>query len=211
MITIKTKVLAIVMLASLLVSACEISIPMIPGLKKDGVQVPALEVKVKIAGETEPAPTDEPAFDPIATETPEEFAEVVASFVSLKYDETDGENVATGQTRLIAFYLRDAQAAGATQEAMEQAAAAIQQEADTVEASVFEGNTLQLDEHWAWLVWCSNADGVNPPADVSDVFDMLPQGPARFWIQVPFAEGVPLRSDNTWTGCADGFWAVTVH
>lgn len=156
-----------------------------------------------------PAATEAPAATEPAAEAPAASAPA-GPFVSLKYDES-GEFMPEGQTRLIALYLRDAQAAGSSQEAMEKAISLIQQEASTVEATVFEGTTLTLDQHQAWMVWCSNSEGINPPSDVSDVFDNMPTGPGKVWIQVPFGENVPLRSDDAWTGCADGFWAVAVN
>lgn len=131
---------------------------------------------------------------------------------SLNYDESNADPLTSGQTRLIALYLRDAEAAGTTQAAMEAAIVAIQQEAAASNATVMQGSTLTLPQRVAWLVWCSNAQSVDYPADISDVFDLLPQGPGRVWIQVPFAEGVPLRSKDTFSGCTGGdFWAVRVH
>lgn len=132
--------------------------------------------------------------------------------VELKYDETGGTNLTSGQSKLIALYLR--LKAPISQGALEGAVAKIQQEAATTKAATFEGTTLTLDQRQAWLVWCSNASQVDPPADVSLVHEVTlldPKTVGRTWIQVPFANGVPLRSDDTWTGCSEKFWAVAVH
>lgn len=131
---------------------------------------------------------------------------------SLKYDETGGVNLAPGQKQLIATYLR--LPAPISQAALEAPVAKIQAEAATAKATVFEGTTLTLDQRVAWLVWCSDATQVDPPADVSLVHEVSlldPKTLGRVWIQVPFAQGVPLRSDDTWTGCNGQFWAVAVH
>lgn len=130
----------------------------------------------------------------------------------LKYDETGGVVLAPGQKQLIALYLR--LPAPISQNALEGAVAKIQQEAAAAKAMVFEGLNLKLDQRQAWLVWCSNATAVDPPADVSLVHEVTLLDPAtvgRVWIQVPFAEGVPLRTDDTWTGCSGDFWAVAVR
>lgn len=156
-------------------------------------------------------PTPEPQPTPYVPPVPTPVAPP-AEVGSLNYDETNGDPLTPGQTRLIALYLRDAEAVGTTQAAMEQAVSLIQQEAAAVNATVQQAASLTLDQRVAWFVWCSNASAADFPADVSDVFDKLPQGPGRVWIQVPFAEGVPLRSKDTFSGCTGGdFWAVRVH
>ena len=134
-----------------------------------------------------------------------------SGFVWLNYDETDGDLLIPGQSRLIALYLREAEGQGTTQAAMEEAVRLIQHEAASANATTMQGLTLTLPQRQAWLVWCSDASKVDYPTDISDVFDMLPQGPGRIWIQVPFAEGVPLRSDDTFLGCTGEFWAVAVN
>jgi hypothetical protein len=135
------------------------------------------------------------------------------TYTSLNYDETNSDPLTVGQNRLVAEYLREAMGAGGTQAAMESAIMAIQIEAANAQASVFEGATLILDQHHAWLVWCSDASGADFPTDTSDVFDTLRQGHGMVWIQVPFAPEVPLRSKDTFSGCNSptGFWAVAVH
>ncbi|MBI3577390.1 hypothetical protein HY086_05120 [Candidatus Gottesmanbacteria bacterium] len=130
--------------------------------------------------------------------------------VSLKYDETGGIKLTPGQQKLVSQYLRDAMAKGTTQPAMESAVRSIQAEATSAKATVYTGNTLALNQLQAWMLWCPNAKEVDTPTDVSDVFNKLEAGPGKIWIQVPFAEGVPLRTKNTWKGCPEGFWAVAV-
>lgn len=133
---------------------------------------------------------------------------------SLNYDETNADALTPEQTQLIALYLRIL--APITQAQLESAVSQIQVEAAASSAVTFQGSTLTLDQNQAWLVWCSDATAVDPPADVSlvheiSLLDVNTLG--RVWIQVPFATGVPLRTDDTWTGCnaTAGFWAVKVH
>jgi hypothetical protein len=138
----------------------------------------------------------------------------VSAYVSLNYDETNGDPLTPGQSQLIALYLRIP--APITQTQLETAVSQIQQEAAAANATTFQGSTLKLDQHQAWLVWCSDATQVDPPADVSLVHEITLLDPStlgRVWIQVPFADGVPIRSDDTWKGCNSqtGFWAVAVH
>ena len=100
-----------------------------------------------------------------------------------------------------------------SQQTLESAVAAIQQEAANVQAETYEGATLTLNQNQAWFVWCSNGTEVDPPADVSIIHEqsLLADGTVgQVWIQIPFADGVPLRSDDTWQGC-ESFWAVKVH
>jgi hypothetical protein len=137
-----------------------------------------------------------------------------APHVSLKYDETKNGLLTNGQTQLIARYLRID--APISQASLEAAISKIQQEAAATQATTFEGPNLRLDQRQAWLVWCSDATRVNPPADISLIHEVTlldPNTRGRVWIQVPFASGVPLRSDDTWEGCNSptGFWAVAVH
>lgn len=135
-----------------------------------------------------------------------------STYASLKYDETNGTALITGQSKLIALYIRDAMGQNGTQQAMEAAISNIQVEAQNTKATVFESSSLQLDQRQAWLVWCSNADTADFPTDTSDVMDKLRHGPGRIWIQVPFAQGVPLRSKDSFSDCTGGkFWAVAVH
>ena len=89
---------------------------------------------------------------------------------SLKYDETGGTALVPGQKQLIALYLR--LPAPISQAALEAAVAKIQQEAVAANATTFEGLTLKLDQKVAWLVWCSDATKVDPPADVSLVHEI---------------------------------------
>jgi hypothetical protein len=131
--------------------------------------------------------------------------------VMLKYDETGGVLLPTGQTKLVADYLRIPGQVSQVQ--IEAAVAAIQAEAVAVGATtVVTTGTLVLDQHYAWLVWCPDATAVDPPADVSHVMDpslLDTTTLGRVYIQVPFAAGVPLRTDDTWSGCT-AFWAVAV-
>lgn len=131
---------------------------------------------------------------------------------SLNYDESNADALTPGQSQLIALYLRIP--APITQSQLETAVSQIQQEAAAANATTFQGTTLTLNQNQAWLVWCSDATQVDPPADVSLVHEItLLAGDTRgrLYIQVPFAQGVPLRTDDTWTGCNGTFWAVAVH
>jgi hypothetical protein len=114
--------------------------------------------------------------------------------------------------QLIARYLRIA--APISQASLEAAISQIQQEAVAAHATTFQGQILTLDQHQAWLVWCSDGTQVDPPSDVSLVHEvtlLASNTLGRVWIQVPFAMGVPLRTDDTWKGCNPSFWAVAVH
>lgn len=134
------------------------------------------------------------------------------TYVSLNYDETNGDPLTPGQSQLIAIYLRVAMGSNGTQTAMEAAISFIQNEAQVVHATVKEGDTLTLPRDHAWLVWCSNATQVNAPTDVSDVFGQLRTGAGKVWIVVPFAAGVPWPSANTFSGCTGArFWSVAIH
>jgi hypothetical protein len=161
---------------------------------------------------TATAPAAPPAANPPAN-PPNPVPAASAPAASLKYDETGGVTLTTGQTRLVADYLREAMAASGTQAAMEKAIASIQIEAANAKATTAQGKTLKLDQRVAWLVWCSDSTNADFPTDTSDVFDKIRQGPGKVWIQVPFATGVPLRSKDTFSGCnaPSGFWAVRVH
>lgn len=150
----------------------------------------------------------------VAVVAPTAAPKQTGQFVSLNYDESNSDPLTPGQSQLIALYLRIA--APITQAELENAISQIQQEAATTKAATFQGSTLTLDQRQAWAVWCSNATNVDPPADVSLVHEITllhPNTLGRVWIQVPFAAGVPLRSDNTWRGCnsSSGFWAVAVR
>ncbi len=174
-----------------------------------------------------PTPTQAPTSTPVpptATRVPPTSAPTATitttiaispstGIVSLKYDETNGTALTPGQSRLIALYLREA-GAGPSQAEMEKAVAAIQLEAKNAGATVFQGSTLKLDQHHAWLVWTPNALNSEQPNDVSKVYSSLPLVAipptlGRVYIQVPFAEGVPLRTKDTWSGAE--YWAVAVH
>ena len=159
------------------------------------------------------APIQRPPVD--SPQQPPTEAPVVQSngFVSLNYDETNNDSNAVGQTQIIAQYLRIPAPIGQT--TLEAAISQIQHEAAAANATTFQGNTLTLDQNQAWLVWCSDATQVDPPADVSLIHEitLLAQNTiGRVWIQVPFASGVPLRTDDTWSGCnsPSGFWATAV-
>lgn len=169
-----------------------------------------------------PATTGNPPVDPAkapakATPVPAPTpspppAAKASAIVALKYDETGGVKLVVGQSKLVAEYLR--LESPISQSALESAVAQIQLEADKAKVTRHEGSTLTLAQDQAWLVWCSNATAVDPPADVSLVHELtLLAGDTfgRIWIQVPFAEDVPLRSDDTWSGCSAQFWAVAVH
>jgi hypothetical protein len=163
---------------------------------------------------TTPTPTAAPAVEQPAPAQQHDAAPSVSAYVSLNYDETNGDPLTPGQSQLIALYLRIP--APITQTQLETAVSQIQQEAAAANATTFQGSTLKLDQHQAWLVWCSDATQVDPPADVSLVHEITLLDPStlgRVWIQVPFADGVPIRSDDTWKGCNSqtGFWAVAVH
>lgn len=160
-----------------------------------------------------PATPTQPAVQQPAAPAPEPTAvpPTTIQFTSLNYDETNLDRLTTGQRQLVALYFREAMKAGSTQAAIEAAIKEIQQDAAAAKATTFEGATLKLDQHWAWLVWCSDASGVDYPTDTSDVFDKLAQGPGRVWIQVPFASGVPLRTKDSFSGCNGKFWAVAIH
>jgi len=141
-------------------------------------------------------------------------------FISLNYDETNGDPLIPGQTRLIASYLRfdtvTKKPVTITQKMLEGAITAIQSEASATDATTFEGSILKLNQRHAWLVWCSDARKVDPPSDVSVVHEeklLAPETYGRVWIQIPFEDGVPPRVDDTWQGCNSekGFWAVAVH
>jgi len=136
-----------------------------------------------------------------------------ALYVSLNYDETNGDPLTTGQMQLIARYLRIP--APISQAALEAAISQIQQEAVAAHATTFQGQILTLDQRQAWFIWCSDARMVDPPSDVIVVQPTRP-APETFgsiWVQIPFAPGVPRRVDDTWRGCnsPSGFWAVAVH
>ncbi|MBI5126957.1 hypothetical protein HZA76_00685 [Candidatus Roizmanbacteria bacterium] len=112
----------------------------------------------------------------------------------------------------MALCLRTAEADfNVTQAEMEACVVSTQQMAANANATVFEGSELTLDSYQAWYVWCSDATTVDAPTDVSMVFDHLPTGPGRIWIQNVFDPNVPARSDDTWTGCNGKFWATAVH
>lgn len=135
-------------------------------------------------------------------------------FVVLNYDESNSDPLTPGQTQLIALYLRIP--APISQASLEAAISQIQLEAAATNTTTLQGPFLKLDQNQAWLVWCSDATQVDPPADVSLVHEvtlLASNTLGRVWIQVPFAAGVPLRSDDTWIGCnsPSGFWAVAVH
>lgn len=150
--------------------------------------------------------------EPSATLPPPAAPSGSTANTSLNYDETNADALVPGQSQLIAVYLRIA--APITQGQLENAVSAIQQEAAAANATTFQGSSLTLDQHRAWLVWCSDSTNVDPPADVSLVHEitlLASNTLGRVWIQVPFADGVPLRSDDTWTGCNGTFWAVAVH
>ncbi len=139
-------------------------------------------------------------------------AGAVAPSLGLNFDETGGDALSLGQSQIAAAYLRID--APISQGALEAAAASIQREAAAAGVPQFSSATLVLDQNVAWLVYCQNATVVDPPADVSLVHEvslLAPGTTARFWIQVPFAEGVPLRSDDTWVGCDTNFLAVSVY
>lgn len=154
-----------------------------------------------------PAETRIDSVDP-----PQDFpSEALPATSSLNYDETNSDPLPAGQSRLVAEYLR--LESPISQQTLESAVAAIQQEAANVQAETYEGATLTLNQNQAWFVWCSNGTEVDPPADVSIIHEqsLLADGTVgQVWIQIPFADGVPLRSDDTWQGC-ESFWAVKVH
>lgn len=146
---------------------------------------------------------------PAATSAPATTAPAAVPTGSLKFDETGGMVLAPGQTKLIALYYR--LPAPITQAALENAVKQTQLEAKNAKAEVHQGKTLKLDQRKAWGVWCSNATKVDPPSDVSLVHELsllAATTVGRFWVQVPFAEGVPLRNDDTWTDCQGEFWAT---
>lgn len=149
-----------------------------------------------------------PAPAPAAPEAPAPAP--VNTRASLNYDESNGDPLTSGQTALIATYLRIS--APITQQQLESAVGKIQQEGAGAKAEVHEGQTLTLDDRWAWFVWCSNAANVHVPTDVSDtlakLYDASTMG--HVWVQNNLDPKVPARSDNTWSGC-DNFWAVAVH
>ena len=151
-----------------------------------------------------------PDTTPVALATTSALQQLLLATVaagSLKYDETGGTALVPGQKQLIALYLR--LPAPISQAALEAAVAKIQQEAVAANATTFEGLTLKLDQKVAWLVWCSDATKVDPPADVSLVHEITLLAKAtvgRVWIQVPFAEGVPLRSEYLTDVCK--IWAT---
>ncbi len=182
------------------------------GITLDGNQLGGTPVSDTVTGlpargGAAPEVTVEPTVAPTVEPSPEVEAE---KYVSLNYDESNGDALTPGQENIVAKYLRDAEAAGVTQAAMETAIGFIQQEAARVGATVFEGKELTLDQHQAWLVWCSDATGANVPTDASVIFDQLPQGPGNAWIQIIFDQRVPVRGDNTFKGCNGTFWAVAV-
>lgn len=162
------------------------------------------------------APTAAPAVSASKVEqptqqlaTPEKPTQT--AYVSLNYDETNGDPLTPGQSQLIAIYLRAAMGSNGTQSAMEAAISSIQREAQAANATVREGNTFVPPRDHSWLVWCSNASGVTEPTDVSDVFGTHRTGPGKVWVVVPFAAGVPLPTLNTFSNCGGSFWAVAVH
>lgn len=155
--------------------------------------------------------TEVPVIEEAPTEAP--LAEPLTQS-SLNYDETNADALVPGQKQLIALYLRIPAPISQTQ--LEYAVSQIQTEAVAANAVTFQNSTLTLDQHQAWLVWCSDATQVDPPADVSLVHEitlLATNTVGRVWIQVPFAQGVPLRTDDTWKGCNSptGFWSVAVH
>ena len=173
----------------------------------------ALAASPQPAATSTPAgPTSAPAATVVAPGPVASPAAPTGSMVSLNYDETNSDPLTQGQKALVAAYLR--LPAPISQATLEAAVAKIQQEAAAAKASVLECQTLTLDQKVAWLVWCSDATRVDPPADVSLVHEVSlldPKTVGRTWIQVPFAAGVPLRSDASWAGCPAKFWAVRVH
>lgn len=176
---------------------------------------PALSAPPSAAVVQQQVPPQDRTSPLVPSTVPTDTTTVVTNntFIALKYDETGGTGLTSGQTRLAALYLRDAMGAGSTQSAMEAAIASIQREAAASHATTFQGATLTLDQHQAWLVGCSDASRVDFPADTSIVFDKMPKGPAQVYIQVPFAQGVPIRTKDTFSGCnaPAGFWAVAVR
>lgn len=180
----------------------------IPAVFASNEATPVPTQEVAKSETTEFPPTE--AVQPTPMPTPPAFQASVMS-ASLNYDESNNDPLSVGQNQLIALYLR--LPAPIMQSDLENAISQIQQEAAAVNATVFEGSTLTLDQSVAWLVWCSDATFVDPPADVSLVHEITlldSTTVGRVWVQVPFAEGVPLRSDDTWVGC-NAFWAVLVH
>jgi hypothetical protein len=146
--------------------------------------------------------------------TPAPDADVPAKF--LAYDES-APVTPTGQTHLVALDFRIP--APIKQGQLEAGVGQTQLQAQEVGAEVHEGITLTLDQHTEWLVWCADATNVDEPADVSLVHEVTLLDSAtlgRLWIQVPFKEEVPLRSDADWIGCGSGdapgtFWAVRLN
>jgi len=163
--------------------------------------------------ETASQPAAAPVIEPMASHPTAPAGQQSVPYVSLNYDETNGDPLTTGQMQLIARYLRIAPPI--SQASLEAAISQIQQEAVATHATTLEGPILKLNQRHAWLVWCSDARKVDPPSDVSVVHEetlLAPETHGRVWIQIPFADGVPPRVDDTWKGCTEtGFWAVAVH
>lgn len=197
------KIVVLLMLA-IFATACGVVLP---------THTPAT-VTVQAAAPTK-APTQAPQNTAVPAATapaPEAPTTGPGAIVSLNYDETNGDPLTAGQTKLVALYLRDAMGASGTQTAMETAIAAIQREAATASATVKQGSSLTLPRSNAWLVWHSNADQVGKvPTDVSDVLGSLRTGKGKIWIVVPFAAGVPWPTANTFEANDGQFWAVAVH
>ena len=108
-----------------------------------------------------PLPTNTP-IPPTNTSAPVPptitFTPIPQAVISLKYDETGGIQFASGQTQLVAIYLRKVQAGSSLENAIQ----SIKQQAVNAHATVQERNGINIQSLQAYLVWCPALDCVYP-------------------------------------------------
>jgi len=135
-------------------------------------------------------------IQPIPTVVVERVTPTV--IVSLKYDETAGVHLVQGQTQLVATYLRQVQAGGSLEEAIQ----SIKQQAANARATTQEGNTITVQMGQAYFVWCPSTDCIYP---TNTSFPL--QGFRQDYLKVAVIE---LGKERV-VQCPSTCWAVAIH
>lgn len=136
---------------------------------------------------------------------------LIPPYQGLKYDETGGnKGLPEGQQYLVAHFLR--QAIDGDDNNQRMAIETIQKMAQAAHAETLEGQTVDIPNDRAYLVWHSNASNViETPTDVTDVWGTHTQGSGKVWLVRPFAQEVPERSYRTFKCTEGNFWGVAVY
>lgn len=170
----------------------------------------------------EPAAAEAPAPKTAGDAAPAE----VEQPIGLKYDEegceaadfsdclSEGQELASWPVRRAQEGVWGAADNEAAQQAMVDAIVKIQQMSAAAGAEMHEGDPLELNFGSTYLVWCSNAEGSQVPADVALPLTPTHLGWGQIYIWAPPAhyEQAPDPSRFTFSGCEGSeFWAVALR